>query len=133
MLQQVLLKQQHWFAGRDSRHNFGKRSSKDQSTKVKLQLVHKFQANQFKSEFSLGSYVKLSLSAAVILDGGQECWTQFWKKTTKGPFHLSCWFHQSWNESGFLTFIAKIINATKNSLEIIFNKPYLNHMKNKQV
>ena len=51
-------------------HNFGRRPSRDHSTKVWLQLAQWFLRRRFLCEFPIGSYVKLSSAAGAILIEG---------------------------------------------------------------
>ena len=55
---------------RDAGYNFGRRPSKDHSTKVWFQLAQQFQTRRFLNQFPMGSYVKLSSAVAAILVGG---------------------------------------------------------------
>ena len=61
-------------------HNFGRRPSKDHSTKVLLQLAQWF-LRRFLCKFSIGSYVKLSSAVGAILVEGPNRRTNFWKRT----------------------------------------------------
>jgi hypothetical protein len=51
-------------------HNFGRGPSKDQSTKVWLQLGQWFLRRRFVCEFPIGSYVELSSAVGAILVEG---------------------------------------------------------------
>jgi hypothetical protein len=70
-------------------HKFGRRPSKDHSTKVLSQLAQWFQTRRFLWEFPIGSYVKLSSAVVAILVGVLKCRTQFWKRTTQESFQQS--------------------------------------------
>ena len=70
-----------------TRHNFGRRPSKDHSTKVWLQLAQWFLRRRFLCEFSIGSYVKLSSAVGAILIEGPNRRTHFWKRTIQWLFH----------------------------------------------
>ena len=68
-------------------HNFGRRPSRDHSTKVWLQLAQWFLRRRFLCEFPIGSYVKLSSAAGAILIEGPNRRTHFWKRTIQWLFH----------------------------------------------
>ena len=68
-------------------HNFGRRPSKDHSTKVWLQLTQWFLRRRFWCEFPIGSYVKLSSAVGAILIEGPNHRTHFWKRTIQWLFH----------------------------------------------
>jgi hypothetical protein len=56
-----------WLEVGNTGHNFGRRPSKDHSTKVWLQLAQWFLRRRFLCEFPIGSYVKLSSTVGAIL------------------------------------------------------------------
>jgi hypothetical protein len=62
-------------------HNFERGPSKDDSTKVLLQLAQWFLRRRFVCEFRLGSYVKLSSVVRAILVQGPNRRTHIWKRT----------------------------------------------------
>jgi hypothetical protein len=68
-------------------HNFGRRPSKDHSTKVWLQLAQWFLRRRFLCEFPIGSYVKLSSAVGAILIERPNRRTYFWKRTIQWLFH----------------------------------------------
>ena len=68
-------------------HNFGRRPSKDHSTKVWLQLAQWFLRRRFLCEFPIGSYVKLSSAVGAILIEVPNRRTHFWKRTIQWLFH----------------------------------------------
>ena len=78
-----------WLEVRITGHNFGRRPSKDHSTKVLLQLAQWFLRRRFLWEFPIGSYVKLTSAVVAILVEVLKCWTQFWKRTTQESFQQS--------------------------------------------
>ena len=57
--------------GRNAGHNFGRGPSKDHCNRVQFALAQQFQTKGFSSEFTIRSYVKLSLAVVAILVGGQ--------------------------------------------------------------
>ena len=68
-------------------HNFGRGPSKDQSTKVWLQLGQWFLRRRFVCEFPIGSYVKLISAVGAILFEAPNRRTYFWKRTIQWLFH----------------------------------------------
>jgi hypothetical protein len=68
-------------------HNFGRGLSKDNSTKVWLQLAQWFLKRRFLCEFPIGFYVKLSSAVGAILVEGPNRWTHIWKRTIQWLFH----------------------------------------------
>ena len=80
-----------------TRHNFGRGPSKDQSTKVWLQLAQWFLRRRFLCEFPIGPYVKLSSAVGAILIEGPNRRTFFGREPSndyfiKILFLLSKWF-----------------------------------------
>ena len=76
-----------WLEVRITGHKFGRRPSKDHSTKVLLQLAQWFLRRRFLCEFPIGSYVKLSSAVGAILVEGPNRLTYFWKRTIQWIFH----------------------------------------------
>jgi hypothetical protein len=62
-----------WLEVRITGHNFGRRPSKDHSTKVWLQLAQWFLRRRFLCEFPIGFYVKLSsVVGAILVDWAEQ-------------------------------------------------------------
>ena len=70
-----------WLKVRITGHNFERGPSKDDSTKVLLQLAQWFLRRRFLCQFPIGSYVKLSSAVGAILIEGLNRRTHFWKRT----------------------------------------------------
>ena len=74
-----------------TRHNFGRRPSKDHSTKVWLQLAQWFLRRRFLCEFPIGSYVKLSSAVGAILIEGPDIFLE-----ENHPMTISSKFWSYW-------------------------------------